>query len=80
MNELIISALATFGVASLVSNYDGPYHVFAKLRSKYELFRCTVCLATWLATPLFFLATNGFLAYVTSLAIIGVVVIIERLT
>lgn len=80
MNELIISALATFGIASLVSNYDGPYNIFTKLRSRYEMLRCTVCLATWLATPLFFLAANGFLAYVTSLAIIGVVVIVERVT
>lgn len=77
MIELLIATLATFGLSALISNYDGPYDVFNKLKSKYSVFRCTVCLSVWVAIPISILMYLGIVEYT---AIIGAVIIIERLT
>ena len=80
MSMFLITALATFGSASLVTNYDGPFEVFLKLRSRFKLFRCTVCLSCWLAFPMLYLTAIGALSVVLSFAIIGLIIITERLT
>lgn len=77
--NLLIAALATFGLAALISQYDGPDKMFARLRKrdKSKLTHCPVCLSVWLAIPISILAGIGLVEYI---AIIGIVIIIERLT
>ena len=43
MTEIIIGALAVFGVSALLSTYDGPFEILLTLR-KYAIgLDCTVC-------------------------------------
>jgi len=76
MAEFIFAALATFGVSALISNYDGPMGVFVRLRSHVAATRCCVCLSVWLGIPIALLTGVGVVGY---LAIIGTVILIERL-
>lgn len=80
MIELIIAALATFGASSLVTDYDGPFDIFLKLRARFDVFRCTVCLSCWLVFPMLYLTAIEALPVVLSFAIIGLIIITERLT
>lgn len=76
---LLTALLATYGVAKLISNYDGLFNVFLWLRNRDsvigKLFSCTVCLAVWVAIPVAYFAGFGVMGY---LAIIGSVILIER--
>lgn len=77
---LIAATLATYGVASLVTNYSGPFNAFTSLRksAKGELksaLECTVCVATWVSVPIALIAGVGFLGW---LAAIGAVILLER--
>lgn len=79
MIELIIASLATFGLATLIADYDGPAGILLKLRKadKTKLTHCNICLGVWLAIPISLLAGIGLVEYI---AIIGIEIIIERLT
>lgn len=80
MNEFILAALATFGLAALVSNYDGAFGILLRLRRKFRVLDCTVCLSTWLALPMLYLTSIGEMTVVLAFAIIGLVIIAERIT
>lgn len=75
MIEIIIASLATYGVATLVSEYDGAFNVFTKLRSKLPALRCMPCAATWIALPIALFMDIGVMGY---LAALGIVVAMER--
>lgn len=78
MTEIIIMTIATFGISALISNYDAPFGLFRNLREvKWLPFHCTVCTACWMAMPITALSGIGIIGY---LAVIGGVIIIERLT
>lgn len=49
MEETIIAVLATFWLTIAVVKSDGPFLLFARLRSKISLFRCTICTSFWIA-------------------------------
>lgn len=76
MADVLITALATFGIAALVANYDGPYGIIARLRSKLTVAQCTVCLGVWVAIPLALFTDIGVLGYA---AVIGIIILLERL-
>ena len=80
MIDFIIAALATYGISSLVTSYDGLYEVFLKLRQKYphSAFNCPACLSVWFAVIFTLLIYLGFLWLLVPLAIVGVVIILER--
>lgn len=75
MIEIIICALATYGICTLVSEYDGAFDVFSKLRAKIAAFRCIPCASVWIAAPLAFFLGIGLLGY---LAAIGLVLFMHR--
>lgn len=77
MFEIIISSIATFGISALISNYDGPGEILFKLRKKVPLTRCTICLGVWAGIPIAYFMGVGIIGY---LAIIGLVILVERLT
>lgn len=73
---IIITALGTYGVASLLAEYTGPKNVFVNLRRK-GLPDCTVCLATWLIAPMFLITWLGLGA---PFAVLGIVIILSSNT
>lgn len=83
MIGFIIYVLAVYGVSTLISDYDGPNNIFYRLRSKYSksALTCTVCLSVWVALILFIpiLLGIGYLV-LSPLAVIGGVILLERLT
>lgn len=81
MGEIVIAALATYGMSSLVAYQDGLYDVFLKLRNRYpnSAFVCAVCLSLWLAVPFALIAYLGFAWLLVPFAIVGVVIILEKL-
>ena len=81
MGELIITTLATYGLSSLLTSYDGPFDVFLKLR---ELFprsplECTVCTSVWVSIAFFLVLLLGLGYYLLPLAIVWLVILLERL-
>jgi len=78
--NFIITALAVYGLAALVSSYDGAWSVFARLRNKFpnSALHCTVCLSVWLSIPIILLGTYIGLWFIAPLAIVGVVIFLEK--
>ena len=79
MFELIVLCLATYGLSSLLTSYDGPGDAFLKLRNKYprSALKCNVCTSVYVGTVLFFMAWFGLAIFLVPLAIVGFVIILE---
>lgn len=77
MYSILLATMAAFGVSALITNYDGPFNLFIKLRSKLPVFVCCVCLSVWVAIPIALYMNLGLIGY---LAMIGAVILLERLT
>jgi len=77
----LITALSVYGLASLITGYDGPKGMFLKLRNKYpySAINCTVCLSCWIALPMILTGAYLGLAFLAPFAIVGVVILLERL-
>ncbi len=77
MIELLIAILGTYGVAVLVSEYDGLFSIFAKARRSFlrPLLVCSVCFAVWVAIA-FSIALN--LSLLEYLAVLGGAVLLAR--
>jgi len=80
MYEVIIYALATFGVSALLTDYDGPADIFRRAKNKLKALDCLVCTSVYIALLLFVFIATGNGSWLTPLAVIGLIVIIERLT
>lgn len=81
MGELVIAALATYGISALVTQYDGFGHVFLKFRNSYpkSALTCTVCLSVWVAVIFAAIFWLGWAYILSPLAFVGVVIVLERL-
>lgn len=67
----------TYGLSTLISEYDGPIDLFVKLRSTklLKFFECGVCLTPYVALiPTLLLG----LSLVEYLATVGIVIMIVR--
>lgn len=78
MEVLILSAISVYGLCRIITCYDGPFGVFAKLRKMFpnSPLTCTVCLSVWASVPFAFAFDLGFLGY---LSVVGIVVLIETI-
>lgn len=48
MIEVMYSSLATYAITLVLSNYGGPFDIFARWRAgRSELWSCFVCLSFW---------------------------------
>lgn len=72
---ILYASVATYGLAILVSEYDGLGEVLLKLRRRIPLLRCAVCSAVWLAIPINLLSGTGMLGYLAS---IGGMIVLDR--
>lgn len=79
--NFLITALAVYGLAALVSTYDGPGNIFVRFRNKYpnSPLHCTVCLSCWLVTPIILLGVFVGLWSIALFAIIGVVILLDNI-
>lgn len=79
--NFLITALAVYGLSALICEYDGLFNVFKRLRGRFpgSFLTCVVCTAVWLSVPVILLGVYGGIAYITPLAIVGVVIVLERL-
>ena len=75
MGEIVMVALATYGVATLVSEYDGVFDVFSKLRSNIKAFRCVPCATVWIAIPIAVIMNVGVIGYLAS---VGISIALDR--
>lgn len=80
--DIIILVLATYGLSSLLVDYAGPFELLDRLRKKFtnSPLHCIVCTALWVAICLFILAfLPGFTNYLIPMAIVGTIIILEKL-
>lgn len=77
MGELLQAVLITVGLATLVSQYDGAFNIFLRLRTSRlgKLFDCNTCLVPYLALIPVLGLNMGFMDY---LVIVGSGVILSR--
>jgi hypothetical protein len=77
MGELLTSTILTVGLATLVSQYDGAFDLFLRLRTSRlgKLFDCNVCLVPYIALIPVLWLHMGFMDY---LVIVGAGVILSR--
>lgn len=78
--NLVIAVVATYGIATVISQYDAPAGLLIRLRSiKYlqSFLSCAVCLSVWIAIPIAIYSDLNIIKY---FATIGFVIVIERLT
>ena len=82
MIELLILALATYGTAKLVAEYDGFADVLFKIRNKSYLkaLNCPVCASVWFGVLFSIIFWLGSVWLLLPLALAGVVILIEELT
>ena len=82
MIELLILALATYGTAKLIAEYDGPFDMLYSMRNKRWLgmLTCTVCTSVWVGLFFSIMYWLGFVWLLLPLALVGVVILIEELT
>lgn len=75
--NIILGVLTTYGLATILAEYDGPAKVFQKIRSSKlrPLFECSVCLSPYVALIPVLCLSMGFIEY---LAVIGGSVILAR--
>lgn len=81
LTSFIITALAVYGMSTLIAEYDGPFDIFKKVRgsTKSSLFTCVVCIACWLAIPVTLLGLHVGILWLMPLAVIGAITFGERL-
>lgn len=75
MIDVVIAILATYGVSTLVADYDGPRDIFIRLRKRSKFFECAVCLSPWVAVIPALLIGLSFVEYI---AVVGGTIIIAR--
>lgn len=75
---ILLATLATYGISSLLTMYDGPWDAFIKLRDKFPFppFTSLMVMCIYVGIPVAYLSGLCLLEY---LAMIGIVAILERI-
>lgn len=68
---MIMQILAIYGLAKVISSYDGPFHILTRIRNGKDW--CTVCVSVWISLLALLLTGDWHM-----LAGIGFTVIIEE--
>lgn len=76
---LTITALATYGVSRLLTEYSGPGSIFLQMRVALpnSPLDCVVCTSVWVAALFFGILLIGGGYLLTPFAIVGVVMLLE---
>lgn len=85
IGNIIVYALGVYAISSLVVRYDGPFKLFARIRSQVtgtlleKVVLCPVCLSTYLATiPALVFSSDIKYFFVYWLGILGAIIVIEN--
>lgn len=81
--EFVELAFATFAIALIITQYDGIFGVFARLRkiNKLSALRCFTCTAVWIAAVLAMVITESIGGWIIStFAIVGAAIFINRVS
>ena len=75
--NILLAILATYSIATLLSEYDGPFEIFFKARRSRlsPLLTCGVCVGTWVAIPISIALNLSPMEY---LAVTGGVILLSR--
>lgn len=73
ITQLLLSFISAYGFITMITQYDGVFGVFKKLREIFFIFRCGVCLSPWVG--LLFIPNLSLLEYT---ALVGALVIAEN--
>lgn len=68
-SSVLILGLATYGISTLLSDYDGPLGIFNELRANFSVFRCGVCLSVWVGLVLAILTLTHPMVYLAALGL-----------
>ena len=77
MFNLLLLILSVYGASKLLTDYDGPFDVFYKLRKHLHALTCTVCVSVWIAFIFSLLLFFGQYWFITVVAVVGAVIFIE---
>lgn len=79
--NFLITALAVYGLSALISEYEGPFEAFKRLRGKYpnSALTCVVCTSVWLAVPISLISIYFGVEWLIPSAIVGAVIVGERI-
>lgn len=72
---ILLLALGSYGISTLLSDYEGPFDLFTKIRTVGKVFRCSTCLSFWISIIVSLITGLGF---VETLAVIGGAVALTR--
>lgn len=80
MIELLILLLSVYGTSKLLVEYDGPMDVFYRLRANryLKMLLCVVCTACYVSLAFFIIYWLGYVMWLTPLAIVGAIILIEE--
>jgi hypothetical protein len=85
--HFLLAALATWRLAFLLVREDGPWHIFARLRNRFDtgllsqLLGCVKCVGMWVSIPFAFFVRGGWVELVVIwLALAGVTALIDEWT
>jgi hypothetical protein len=87
MFRFLLAALASWRLAFLLAREDGPWHMFAHLRSRLnigllsQLLGCVKCVGMWVSIPFAFFVKGDWAELVVIwLALAGVTALIDEWT
>jgi hypothetical protein len=87
MFRFLLAALATWRLAFLLAREDGPWYIFARLRSRWDvsffsqLLGCVKCVGMWVSIPFAFFVKGDWVELVVIwLALAGVTALIDEWT
>lgn len=78
MNEIIISGLVSYAIATYVVEHDGAFSVFKRIRRLGEVFECRECLIVWIAIIPSFVLRTSIMGYIAAIGIALIITRIER--
>lgn len=78
MNEIILSGIVSYAVATYVVEHDGAFNVFKRIRGFGEVFECRECLIVWVAIIPSFVLRTSIMGYIAAIGIALIITRIER--
>lgn len=81
--EILLSTIAVFYITSMITEYDGPFSLFEKLRELSREYRgfnldCFFCTSLWISLPFALYLTSGINVVVYWFALAGGAVVINE--
>ena len=76
--DFLLVSLASWYLAYVIAQLDGPFAVFTWLKAKGKLFTCIYCLAIWIAVIWYLVYLSPARALVYPFALAGGALVIHR--